>query len=82
MESLANSIERGNGKSFDQLIGNLTEILTNYYEEYHLELSDVLNQRLDIDCSTLLHKAAVSKRDKMTWYLPINYAPEKFRPFC
>ena len=67
LESITEAITKGNVALFDKRMENLAEVLLNYYEEYRLELSDVLNQRVDQDCLTLLHKAASYKRANITW---------------
>ncbi len=47
----------------------MSEILDSYREEYHLDMTDVLNQRLGDDCETLLQRSAmVNKRATFVWY--------------
>ena len=62
MESIVKATKQGNIRKLDQLIEKLTEVLATFREEFHLDLLDVLGQRLGDECSTLLHKAAQSKR--------------------
>ncbi len=55
----------------------MSEILDSYREEYHLDMTDVLNQRLGEDCETLLQRSAmVNKRANFVWYC------EKKKLFC
>jgi len=69
MEKLSEAICRGNMNDFQKEIEKLLEILTAYYEDFHLELTDVLNQRNGQECNTLLHIAAASKRATIVWKL-------------
>lgn len=62
------AIEKGDGSRFDEEIQKLSGILDAYRDEYHLEVQDVLNNRLGSDCITLLHKAAgTRKRSDLVW---------------
>ena len=62
------AVSRGNVKNFEKELEKLKEILNVYHEEFHLELTDVLNQRIGQECRTLLHVAAISKRAAIVWY--------------
>lgn len=58
---------------FELEIGKLAEILESYKEDYHLEITDVLNQRLGNDCETLLHQATqTGKRANIVWYFNLT----------
>jgi len=62
METLRETVSRGNVNGFQKEMEKLAEILNVYHEEFHLELADVLNQRTGQECNTLLHIAALSRR--------------------
>jgi hypothetical protein len=69
MENICLSIKRGNTDLFNKEIEKLSEILDSYREDYHLDMTDVLNQRLGDDCETLLKRAAmINKRATFVWY--------------
>lgn len=69
MDKIFLTIKRGNVVSFEQEIQKLNEILDTYREEYHLDITDILNQRLGNDCETLLHQAAmINRRANFVWY--------------
>lgn len=69
MENIFLSVKRGNVDLFDKEIDKLSEILDSYREEYHLDITDVLNQRLGDDCETLLQRAVmINKRSTFVWY--------------
>lgn len=73
MEKILLAIRRGNLNSFEQEIENLSDILSSYKEDYHLDITDILNQRLGDDCETLLHQATkLTKRSNIVWYLEFN----------
>lgn len=68
MDRIFLTIKRGNVNSFEQEIEKLKEILDSYREEYHLDITDILNQRLGDDCETLLHQAAmINRRANFVW---------------
>lgn len=67
MEKLREAVSRGNVNNFQKEIEKLQEILNAYHEEFQLELTDVLNQRIGQECNTLLHIAAISKRATIVW---------------
>lgn len=69
MEKLREAVSRGNVNNFQKEIEKLQEILNAYHEEFQLELTDVLNQRIGQECNTLLHIAAISKRATIVWKL-------------
>ncbi|XP_046452229.1 ankyrin repeat and zinc finger domain-containing protein 1-like [Daphnia pulex] len=70
IENIFLTIKRGNADLFDKEIDKLSEILDSYREEYHLDMTDVLNQRLGDDCETLLQRSAmVNKRANFVWKL-------------
>ena len=62
MESIVKATKQCNLRKVEQEIERLVEVLATYREEYHLDLLDVLGQRLGEDCSTLLHTAAKSRK--------------------
>ena len=69
MESIAKAVKQCNLRKVEQEIERLVEVLATYRDEYHLDLLDVLGQRLGEDCSTLLHQAAQSKKGAtIVWY--------------
>lgn len=62
------AIEKGDSGKFEEEIRKLNEILHAYKDDYHLDIQDVLNNRLGSDCVTLLHKAAgTKKRADLVW---------------
>lgn len=68
INNISTAIQKGDSSKFDQEIQKLSEILYSYKDEYQLEIQDVLNNRLDTDCNTLLHKAAgTRKRGDLVW---------------
>ena len=68
INKITHAIEKGDANKFDEEIEKLSDILDAYKEDYHLEVQDVLNNRLDSDCTTLLHKAAITrKRSDLVW---------------
>lgn len=67
IENISLAVKRGDTKSFDQEIEKLKAILDSCREEYHLDVAEVLNQRLGENCETLLHQAAMSKRPSILW---------------
>ena len=72
METLRETVSRGNVNGFQKEMEKLAEILNVYHEEFHLELADVLNQRTGQECNTLLHIAALSRRATIVWYEKSN----------
>ena len=69
MEKIVAAVRHGNPIKFDEQIKVLIELLSAYKEEYPFDLTDVLNQRLGEECSTLLHTAASApKRAAIVWY--------------
>lgn len=68
MDKILKSIQQGNASLFEGEIDKLSEIVHSYTEEYHLDLSEILNQRIGENCETLLHKtAAIHKRSNFVW---------------
>lgn len=68
MERILKYIQQGNASLFEGEIDKLSEIVSSYKEEYHLDLSEILNQRIGENCETLLHKtAAIHKRSNFVW---------------
>lgn len=67
LEAMAECIVQGNLATFNKQVDGLREILAAYREEYHLDLCDVLNQRYDAQCQTLLHKAASARKPNLIW---------------
>lgn len=62
------AIKQGNSVLFDEEIQKLKEILNSYQEEFHLDVTDVLNRRLGDDCETLLHQTAMlNRRANFVW---------------
>lgn len=81
MERIIAAVRHGNPIKFDEEIKVLVEVLSAYKEEYPFDLTDVLNQRLGEECSTLLHTAASApKRAAIVWYKSDlnNYRITKF----